>query len=241
MTENTFFEPVDDEPAQSRRSLLVLGAVGGALALAAGGYFLLGGGGGAGASELVAQPTSRSPVVAVAPTAAKKLVVLPAVSKVRLGRDPFLALYIPPVVSLAAPPTGSGTTPTGTIGTGTTGTGTSGTGTSGTPAAPATAPAPTFPATPTGRPAPAPSRPPAVVKHVFSVFGITGSAATGRARVSIDGGAPFTVHEGSVFGPSKELTITDIGPTVGVGEHLAFTLGEDPQPEMYAHESRLVL
>ena len=235
MTENTFFEPVDDEPAQSRRSLLVLVAVGGALALAAGGYFLLGGGGGAGASELVAQPTSRSPVVAVAPTAAKKLVVLPAVSKVRLGRDPFLALYIPPVVSLAAPPTGSGTTPTGTIGTGTTGT-----GTTGTPTAPATAPAPTFPVTPTGRPAPAPARPPAVVKHVFSVFGITGSAATGRARVSIDGGAPFTVHEGSVFGPSKELTITDIGPTVGVGEHLAFTLGEDPQPEMYPYESRLV-
>ena len=236
MTENTFFEPVDDEPAQSRRSLLVLGAVGGALALAAGGYFLLGGGGGAGASELVAQPTSRSPVVAVAPTAAKKLVVLPAISKVRLGRDPFLALYIPPAVSLAAPATGSGTTPTGTIGTGTTGT-----GTTGTPTAPATAPAPTFPVTPTGSLAPAPARPPAVVKHVFSVFDITGSAATGRARVSIDGGAPFTVHEGSVFGPSKELTITDIGPTVGVGEHLAFTLGEDPQPEMYAHESRLVL
>ena len=229
MTENTFFEPVDDEPAQSRRSLLVLGAVGGALALAAGGYFLLGRGGGAGASELVAQPTSRTPVVATVPTRAKKPVVLPAVSKVRLGRDPFLALYIPPVVSPAA--TGSGTTGTGTI---------------GVPTAPGTAPAPTVPValapvTPTGRPAPAPSRPPAVVKHVFSVFGITGSAATGRARVSIDGGAPFTVHEGTVFGPSKELTITDIGPTVGVGEHLAFTLGEDPQPEMYAHESRLVL
>lgn len=236
MTENTFFEPVDDEPAQSRRSLLVLGAVGGALALAAGGYLLLGGGGGAGASELVAQPTFRTPVLAMAPTAPTKLVVLPAVSKVPLGRDPFLALYIPPVVSLAAPPTGSGTIPIGTIGTGTTGT-----GTTGAPTAPATAPAPTFPVTPTGMPAPAPARPRAVVKHVFSVFGITGSAATGRARVSIDGGAPFTVHEGSVFGPSKELTVTDIGPTVGVGEHLAFTLGEDPQPEMYAHESRLVL
>ena len=236
MTENTFFEPVDDDPAQSRRSLLVLGAVGGALALAAGGYFLLGGGGGAGASELVAQPTSRTPVVAMEPTAAEKLVVLPAVSKVRLGRDPFLALYIPPVASLAAPATGSGTTPTGTTGTGTTGAST----------APGAAPAPTvpvapLPVTPTGRPAPSPARPPAGVKHVFSVFGITGSAATGRARVSIDGGAPFTVHEGSVFGPSKELTVTDIGPTVGVGEHLAFTLGEDPQPEMYAHESRLVL
>ena len=228
MTENTFFEPVDDEPAQSRRSLLVLGAVGGALALAAGGYFLLGGGEGAGGSELVAQPTSRAPVVAMAPTAAKKLVVLPAVSKVRLGRDPFLALYIPPVVSPVGPATGSGTT------------GTTPTGTTGVPTAPGTAPAPTVPMAPTGSPGLLPARPPAAVKHRFSVFGITGSAATGRARVSIDGGAPFTVHEGSVFGPSKELTVTDIGLTVGVGEHLAFTVGEDPQPEMYVHESRLV-
>ena len=230
MTENTFFEPVDDEPAQSRRSLLVLGAVGGAIALAAGGYFLLGGGRGAGASELVAQPTSRTSVVAMAPTATKQLVVLPAVSKVRLGRDPFLALYIPPVVLLAGPATGSGTT---------------GTGTTGVLTAPGTAPAPTVPValvpvTPTGRPAPASVPPPAVVKHRFAVFGITGSAATGRARVSIDGGAPFTAHEGSVFGPSKELTVTDIGLTAGVGEHLAFTLGEDPQPEMYPYESRLV-
>jgi len=228
MTENTFFEPVDDEPAQSRRSLLVLGAVGGALALAAGGYFLLGGGGGANASEVVAQSSTRTPVTAIVPTVAKKPVVLPAVSKVRLGRDPFLALYIPPVVSPAGPATGSGTT------------GTTPTGTTGAPTAPGTAPAPTVPVTPTGSPAPAPASPPAAVKHRFSVFGITGSAATGRARVSIDGGAPFTVHEGSVFGPSKELTVTDIGLTVGVGEHVAFTIGEDPQPEMYVHESRLV-
>ena len=224
MTENTFFEPVDDEPVQSRRSLLVLGAAGGALALAAGGYFLLGGGGGANASEVVAQSSIRTPVTAIVPTVAKKPVVLPAVSKVRLGRDPFLALYIPPVVSPAGPATGSGTT-----------------GTTVVPVAPVPAvPAAPVPGTPASSPAPAPATPPAVVKHRFAVFGITGSAATGRARVSIDGGAPFTVHEGSVFGPSKELTVTDIGLTAGVGEHLAFTLGEDPQPEMYPYESRLV-
>lgn len=230
MTDNTFFDAPDDEPGQSRRSLLVLGAVGGALVLAAGGYFLLGGGGGSDStsSQVIALPAARTPVVKVARPVDNKVVVIPAVSKVRLGRDPFLALYVPPVATPALAP---GTTPTGGVATGTGGIGTTPTGGVDTPAA----------ATPGSTPASTPATtPPAATKHRFSIFGITGSAASGRARVSIDGGAPFTIHEGSVFGPTKELTVTDIGLTVGVGEHVAFTVGEDPQPEMYAHESRLV-
>ena len=230
MTDNTFFEPPDDEPAQTRKSLLILGAAGGALALAAGGYFLLGGGGGSrdSGTQALALPAPRPAVIQLAPTSAKKAIVIPVVSKVRLGRDPFLALYVPPVVS-APPAAGAGTTATGTTATG-----------------PAVSTSPTFVPLPTvSSSSPAPVAPtstavPAAKKHTFTIFSITGSAATGRARVSIDGGAPFTVHEGSVFGPTKELTITDIGFTGGVGEHIAYTLGEDPQPEMYAHESRLV-
>jgi|GEM_PF-6813627 len=229
MTDNTFFEAPDDEPAQSRRSLLVLGAVGGAVVLAAGGYFLLGGWGSSDPQAL-SLPAARTPVVKVAAPAAKKPVVIPAVSKVRLGRDPFLALYVAPVVSA---PTGNGTgasAPTSPV----------------VPAAPGSPTSPSTsvpPAVVPAAPVPQGSKGPASavpVKHRLSVFAITGSAAAGRARVSLDGGAPFTVHEGSVFGPGKELTVTDIGLTVGVGEHLAFTIGEDPQPEMYAHESRLV-
>ena len=238
MTDNTFFDAPDDEPVQSRKSLLILGAVGGAVVLAAAGYFLLGGGGG-GEDTRAFIPTAHriQPVVAVARPTHKKPVTIPAVSKVRLGRDPFLALYVAPAAAVAGAgsPTTTGTAPTTptststtvvtptkttTTTTGTTTTGTTPTGT-----------------TPTGT---TPSTTTTTTKHRFTIFGITGSASTGRARVSIDGGAPFTVHEGSIFGPNKEITITDIGLTVGVGEHVAFTLGEDPQPEMYAHESRLV-
>ena len=237
MSDNSFFEAPADEPVQSRKSLLVLGAVGGALVLAAGGYFLLGGGGGTSdVQSFAVVPRRVAPVVKVSKPAVKKLVTIPAVSKVRLGRDPFLALYVPPVAAPASSGTTAPTAPTSTTTTVVT-PGKTTTTTTGTP--PRTTG--TTPTTTGGTaPAPAPVAPPASTKHRFTIFGITGSASTGRARVSIDGGAPFTVHEGSIFGPNKELTITDIGLTVGVGEHVAFTIGEDPQPEMYAHESRLV-
>ena len=232
MTDNTFFEPQVDEPAQSRKSLLILGAVGGAVVLAAGGYFLLGGsGGGDTSAQVIALPVTHTPVVKLAHPVVRKPGIIPAVSRVRLGRDPFLALYVPPVAAPASTGTApsAGTAPTSTTTTVVTPTKTTTTTTGSMPASPgSTAP---------GMP---PVAAPASTKHRFSVFSITGSASQGRARVSIDGGAPFTVHEGSVFGPTKELTVTDIGLTIGVGEHLAFTLGEDPQPEMYAHESRLV-
>lgn len=237
MSENSFFEGPADEPAQSRKSLLILGAVGGAVVLAAAGYFLLGGGGGSDPQAFAVIPHRVNPVIVVAKPTSKKPLVVPAASKVRLGRDPFLALYVPPVAAVAgagtAKPTATSapTTTTTTVVTPTKTT-TSTTGPTGA--------TPTGTSTPPAASAPPPATPPASTKHRFTIFSITGSAGTGRARVSIDGAAPFTVHEGSIFGPNKEITITDIGLTVGVGEHVAFTLGEDPQPEMYAHESRLV-
>jgi hypothetical protein len=109
-----------DEAAPDRKRLLVIGGVAAGLALAAGGYFLLSGGDST--EDLGTVPGARAKTVAPAPTAkkvpartVKRTTTVPAVSTVKLGRDPFIALYTVPVASGPA----GGTTDTGTSGTGT--------------------------------------------------------------------------------------------------------------------------
>jgi hypothetical protein len=112
------------ESGGSRRTVLVAGGVAAALALGAAGYFLLSGGSnstdlGAPASlPRAVQPAVKAPVK---PAAKKPVVKVPAVSTVPLGRDPFKALYLLPVVSATTsnvapstvtPPTTSGGTTT---------------------------------------------------------------------------------------------------------------------------------
>jgi hypothetical protein len=98
----------------SRRTVLVAGGVAAALALGAAGYFLLSGGSDtatdAGAPVTfphAVQPAAKAPVK---PAAKKPVVKVPAVSTVPLGRDPFKALYLLPVVTSNT--TGTNTTPT---------------------------------------------------------------------------------------------------------------------------------
>jgi hypothetical protein len=135
MTPITAAEPEGD--LDKRKRLMVLGGVGAAAVLGAAGYLLLGGGSSTTASNQPYVPlksrvaATAAPAKAAALTKAKAVTkpttVLPAASQVKLGRDPFIALYVQPAA--AAPGTTSpGTTPGTTTGTGTA-TGTTPTGT----------------------------------------------------------------------------------------------------------------
>jgi hypothetical protein len=105
MTENSFLDamPVADEPPSSnRRALLLGGSVLAVAALGFGGYTLLGGSSSTpttpsalGVHSFGTTPATRH-AVAKTPT---KVQVVPVVSKQRLGKDPFLALYVQPVAA----------------------------------------------------------------------------------------------------------------------------------------------
>lgn len=137
-------EAVEAAPTDKRKLALIGGVA--AVALAAGGWFLLHGSGGSSGPALglpaggLAKPAAVKPATlkSVAKPAAKEKAALlvPAASTVKLGRDPFHALYIVPAAAPAAA-VGTGTAAPGTSTSGTTGssTGTS-SGTSTTPAAP---------------------------------------------------------------------------------------------------------
>lgn len=107
------------EPA-SNRTKIIAGGVVAALLLGGAGYKLLGGGGSEDAAlSSPVVPHVVKPKVAVKPAAkaVKPAAKIPAASTVKLGRDPFLALYrVPPVVTTptTSTPTTTGTAPTGT-------------------------------------------------------------------------------------------------------------------------------
>jgi hypothetical protein len=132
MTTTTHEIDTHDEPDTGKRRVIIAGGVVAVLAVGAAGYLLLGGGGSS-SDESFVVPSSRSTAtLAVKPakkatTPAKKAAapaakaVLPAASSIKLGRDPFLALYVVPAVAPAAttPVTGAPTTPAAGSGTGT--------------------------------------------------------------------------------------------------------------------------
>lgn len=138
MTDHTFDAPAADEPAK-RRNLVIAGGAAGLLVLGGAGFLLLNGGS-SDTTANVASSLPRPPQVAKNATTQKKpsaaAIKLPAATSVRVGRDPFLALYVAPVAAAAGSTSTSGSTGTPTT-SGSTSTGTS-TGTTATPSAPAT-------------------------------------------------------------------------------------------------------
>jgi hypothetical protein len=128
------FVTSEKSAGDGRKRLVVAGGVAAALVLGYGGYHLLSGGNAS--SEQAFVPIRHTPIVKakVVPAKAKpvaaKAVSVPAPSTVKLGRDPFLALYtVPAAVAPATTATGSTTTSTttgpssgSTTGAGTTGT-----------------------------------------------------------------------------------------------------------------------
>ncbi len=159
MTETThLFDEQPDEIQQGapdRRKAILAGGLAAALLLGGGGYYLLGGSGDAATTTASAAPPSRArhPVRALVPATTTRKAAervkpvldgakVPAKSTEHLGRDPFKALYIQPVVAVAsaaggaigAQPLTPVTTPVTTVPTGTLG---FPAGTGGSPAAPA--------------------------------------------------------------------------------------------------------
>jgi hypothetical protein len=118
MTDNTFAEAPADGGEGSNRKVVLMGGGVAVAVLAGAGWFLLHSGS---SSDPTALPVvHRAPVVAhnaqvTKSTLKRKTTQLPAASSVKIGRDPFAALYVVPVAAAPASTTGTSTTPaTGT-------------------------------------------------------------------------------------------------------------------------------
>ena len=108
-----------DDAGKRRKLMIVAGGVAGAVVLGGAGFLLLSGGGSE--EEAFVLPTHRAPkaVTAKAPTLKSKVPTtskLPTASSIRIGRDPFRALYLAPEAGSGAAPGAGGsgeTTQTG--------------------------------------------------------------------------------------------------------------------------------
>ena len=108
--------PIDETEGGSRKPLLLVGGLVGALALGAGAFLLLGG---SGADDELALGVPPSLPSAAAPAPApEEVLVVPAATSEVIGRNPFKAKYVAPVAAPASTETtsttgsaaGSGTT-----------------------------------------------------------------------------------------------------------------------------------
>lgn len=112
LAETPVGDALGEEGTRDRRKLVLFGVLG-ALALAAAGWFLFGGNGSAPeALTPIPHGVPRLPRSPVASTPLKPTTVLPPTSTVKLGRDPFRALYVVPAAAPPAPPAAPGTKPT---------------------------------------------------------------------------------------------------------------------------------
>ena len=121
MTDNMFAEAPADGGEGSNRKVVLLGGGVAVAVLAGAGWFLLHGG--SSSDPVALTVVHRAPVVAHNAQVAKstlkaKTSQLPAASSVKIGRDPFAALYVVPAAAAPAAPTGTtGTTTAPTTGT----------------------------------------------------------------------------------------------------------------------------
>lgn len=94
---------VDDSVAgPDRRKLYLVGGLVGIVVLAAAAYFLLFSGGGSSSNSSFFVPHAKVKQPAAAAPKAAKPVALPKTNTAPVGRDPFKALVVPPVVAPAA-------------------------------------------------------------------------------------------------------------------------------------------
>lgn len=189
-----FSEQASDAPRERGRDQRLVAAAGGvALVIGVGAFFLLSGGSSDSASNspVIRTRSTTTNVVALKKTApkpvAKAPAVVPAVATVNVGRNPFTALYVVPVVAPAA-----ATAPTTPL-----------TGTPG-------AAAPTTGGTtyiPPGSTAPLPTTP-AVVLHKLALQTVSGGSGTSKtAGTFLIDKKKYVVPVGQVFGPTGELVV----------------------------------
>lgn len=194
-----------DEAGTDRKKLVLVGGLVAALLAGGGGYMLLSGGGGD--DVALGVPPVRKPAAVkgtpakAAKLAAKPAAKVPAATTVRLGRDPFLALYVQPV----AAPEGSTTTSGGTTTPTTVGTPTGGSSTDGS-------------ATPTGTSAP----------YALTLVSITGAANEDKVFTFSVGGTKKSVVAAQKFGKYSELvTLNFIKNSKGAPVAALVQVGDD--------------
>lgn len=215
--ETSAISPLDSDEGSSRRTLVVLGALG-AVVLAAAAYFLLGGE--EPADEEVAFPTgTRAPQVQAPVPPGEPVTVPEAADPERSGVNPFKVLILEPVAAPAAPPPSAAPTPAAlpviVV--------TNDTGPTGTTTTVATSPAPKTPA-----PAPAPSP----VVSTVSFTGVTGSAPVGTFHLD---DTSYTAAKGEDFG--GKVRVVDLRKNLEdawvavlqVGDGTPFDVYEDQQ------------
>ena len=211
MTETThLFDEQPDEiqqDAPDRRKAILAGGLVAALLLGGGGYYLLGGSGDAAATTASAARPSRAlhPVRALAPAATTRKKAervkpvldgakVPAKSTEHLGRDPFKALYIQPVVAVA--PSAGG--PLGSL-----------------PLTPVTTPVTTVPTGTLGVPAgtgggpAAPAAPTKTASYTLKLVRVEGSGAELTAVFAIASGTQ-RVRVGGIFGLVHEIKLLSL-------------------------------
>lgn len=187
MTENTFAAPAEEQSASSRKTLFIAGGAAGALVLAGGGFLLLHGGSSSD-DAFGPVPHRAHPVVSKAKAPVRQSVKpskLPAASAVKIGRDPFAALYIVPAAGTA--PASTGTTPTTGGTTPTTGGTTTTTGGTGTTT-------PTKPTTPVA------------THYTLKLLSVSGFGSSQTAAFSVAGKKQYA-RVGSVFGRTSEIKL----------------------------------
>jgi hypothetical protein len=212
MTENTMAVAANEESGGKRKLIVGAGAAG-LLVLGAAGYLLLSGGGSSNDASfalpvhhvkaLNSSTTLKSNVPAVGS--------LPAASQVRIGRDPFSALYVVPV----APPSTTGTPSTST-GTSTTPGTTPGTGTT----------SPTIPAVPT--------------TYRLALLKVTGTGTSRTAAFSVAGKTQYA-RVGSVFGRTSEVKLLSFQQSAKGVWSVTIQVGDDAPKDMNLNEVISVL
>jgi hypothetical protein len=219
MTDNTFDAAPDaTDEASNRRVPVLVGGVLGVAVLAGAGFFLLHGGSSSDASlnapvarGVPAGTVGTTPVKTTLNSHVPTTVKLPTASAVKIGRDPFLALYVVPAAVVATVPT----TGTGTTGT-TAPTGTTGTGTTGTPAAPV------------------------ATTYQLKLLKVTGTGSGRTAAFSVAGKTQYA-RIGSVFGRSSEIKLLSFQQSARGVWSVTVQVGDDDPKDLIVNEVISVL
>jgi hypothetical protein len=118
MSDNLMASSVDEERGSNKRVLFLAGGAAGVLALGGGGFMLLHHGSSDNASLALPVVHHAKAAAPAAKAAVRKSTVsvtkLPHASSVKIGRDPFSALYVVPVAAPATAPNTTSTSSTST-------------------------------------------------------------------------------------------------------------------------------
>ena len=217
MTDNTFVA-AEPEDGPNRKPLLMAGAAVGVAVLAGAGWFLLHGGSDSSSTDAfvaphhVVQAKGAPAAVAKSAKAPAKVATLPAASSVKIGRDPFAALYMVPVAPAA----------------------------SGAPAtAGSTASTPTSAGTATGTSTGA-SAPAAPTRYALKLLSVSGTGKAQTAAFSVAGKTQYA-RVGAVFGRTSEIKLLSFQQVARGVWSVTIQVGDDDPKDIMRGESISVL